>query len=156
MTCEGRAPRPCRQRGGRVLRPSGLAHLLPPCGIVCAVSAIPAAPDVLAADVEVLPLPDVAERLGQAITRVHQLIRDGHLLAVRREGVLAVPSSFLTDAAVVKGLGGTITLLRDNGYHEDEILRWLFTEDDTLPGTPIDALRGDRGREVKRRAQAMG
>lgn len=88
--------------------------------------------------------------------RVHQLIRDGHLLAVRREGVLAVPSSFLADAAVVKGLGGTITLLRDNGYHEDEILRWLFTEDDTLPGTPIDALRGDRGREVKRRAQAMG
>jgi hypothetical protein len=25
-----------------------------------------------------------------------------------------------------------------------------------LPGTPIGALRTDRGREVKRRAQAMG
>ncbi len=105
---------------------------------------------------EVLPLPDVAERLGQAVTRVHQLIRDGHLLAVRRKGVLGVPSPFLTDTAVVKGLGGTITLLRDNGYNEDEILQWLFTEDDTLPGSPIEALRGDRGREVKRRAQAMG
>ncbi|WP_218956399.1 Rv2175c family DNA-binding protein [Halopolyspora algeriensis] len=119
-------------------------------------SAVPAAPDVLAPDVEVVPLPDVAERLGVPVTRIHQLIRDGHLLAVRREGVLVVPSSFLTDTAIVKGLGGTITLLRDNGYTEDEILRWLFTADDTLPGTPIDALRGDRGREVKRRAQAMG
>ncbi len=119
-------------------------------------SAIPAAPDVLSPDVEVIPLPDVAERLGLAVTRVHQLIRDGHLLAVRREGVLGVPAAFLTDSAVVKGLGGTVTLLRDNGYNEDEILRWLFTEDDSLPGTPIDALRGDRGREVKRRAQAMG
>ncbi|MDR7303108.1 Rv2175c family DNA-binding protein [Haloactinomyces albus] len=119
-------------------------------------SAVPAAPDVLAPDVEVIPLPDVAERLGHAVTRVHQLIRDGHLLAVRREGVLGVPSPFLTDTAIVKGLGGTITLLRDNGYGEDEILQWLFTADDTLPGTPIDALRGDRGREVKRRAQAMG
>ncbi|RCW44038.1 hypothetical protein DFQ14_105183 [Halopolyspora algeriensis] len=127
-----------------------------PTGTVGNVSAVPAAPDVLAPDVEVVPLPDVAERLGVPVTRIHQLIRDGHLLAVRREGVLVVPSSFLTDTAIVKGLGGTITLLRDNGYTEDEILRWLFTADDTLPGTPIDALRGDRGREVKRRAQAMG
>lgn len=126
------------------------------CGIVGGVSAIPAAPDVLAPDVEVLPLPDVAEQLGMPITRVHQLIRDGHLLAVRRDGVLSVPAAFLTDTAVVKGLGGTITLLRDNGYHEDEIVRWLFATDDSLPGSPIDALRGDRGREVKRRAQAMG
>lgn len=125
-------------------------------GRVVDVSAVPAAPDVLAPDVEVLPLPDVAERLGYPVTRVHQLIRDGHLLALRRDGVLGVPEAFLTDTAVVKGLGGTITLLRDNGYEEDEILSWLFAPDETLPGTPIDNLRGDRGREVKRRAQAMG
>ncbi len=136
--------------------PSG-ARLCPlACGIVGQVSAIPAAPDVLAPDVEMTPLPDVAERLGLPETRVHQMIRDGHLLAMRREGVLGVPEAFLAETAVVKGLGGTITLLRDAGYNEDEILRWLFTADDTLPGTPIDSLRGDRGREVKRRAQAMG
>ena len=58
--------------------------------------------------------------------------------------------------AVVKGLPGTITLLRDAGYSVEEILRWLFTVEDSLPGTPIGALRTDRGREVKRRAQAMG
>lgn len=120
------------------------------------VSAIPAAPDVLGPDVEVIPLPDVAERLGLPVTRVHQLIRDGHLMALRRDKVLGVPMAFLAEDVVVKGLGGTITLLRDNGFTEDEILRWLFTADDSLPGTPIDALRGDRGREVKRRAQAMG
>ncbi|WP_222850261.1 Rv2175c family DNA-binding protein [Allosaccharopolyspora coralli] len=119
-------------------------------------SAIPNAPDVLEPDVEVIPLPDVAERLGLPVTRVHQLIRDGHLMALRRDKILSVPDVFLAGDAVVKGLGGTITLLRDNGFSEDEILRWLFTTDDSLPGTPIDALRGDRGREVKRRAQAMG
>lgn len=123
---------------------------------MCDVSAIPAAPDVLDAAVEVLPLPDVAERLDLPVTRVHQLIRDGHLLAVRRNDVLSVPTDFLAEGAVVKGLSGTVTLLRDNGFDEDEILRWLFAEDETLPGTPIEALRGDRGREVKRRAQAMG
>ena len=56
---------------------------------------------------------------------------------------------------VVKGLPGTITVLIDSGYSPSEILRWLFTADESLPGTPIEALRGDRGREVKRRAQAL-
>ena len=82
------------------------------------------------------------------------MLRDGQLLACRRDGILIVPALFLTDDAVVKGLTGTITVLRDSGYGEDEILTWLFTADESLPGTPIDALRGDRGREVKRRAQA--
>ncbi|GAA2968269.1 Rv2175c family DNA-binding protein [Actinokineospora diospyrosa] len=121
-----------------------------------AVSSIPAAADVLDPDVPVLPLPDVADRLAQPITRVHQALRDHHLLAVRRKGVLVVPAEFLTDAGeVVKGLPGTITVLNDSGFSPDEVMRWLFTADDTLPGRPIDALRGDRGREVKRRAQAL-
>ena len=36
-----------------------------------------------------------------------------------------------------------------------EAIVWLFTEDETLPGRPIDALRENRGSEVKRRAQSM-
>ncbi|RKT69836.1 hypothetical protein DFJ66_3074 [Saccharothrix variisporea] len=136
--------------------PVGAGRCSARCGIVAHVSAIPAAADVLAPDLEVLDLPQVAERLGLPINRVHQLLRDGQLLAERRNGVLVVPAAFLAAGGVVKGLPGTITVLRDSGYSTDEILRWLFTEDETLPGTPIEALRGDRGREVKRRAQAMG
>ena len=34
-------------------------------------------------------------------------------------------------------------------------MRWLFTEDPSLPGTPVDALTGNRSREVHRRAQAL-
>ncbi len=119
------------------------------------VSAIPAAADVLAPEIEVLGLAEVAERLGQPVNRVHQLLRDGQLLAERRDGVLVVPADFIAAGSVVKGLPGTITVLRDSGFSTEEMLRWLFTEDDTLPGSPIEALRGDRGREVKRRAQAM-
>jgi Rv2175c C-terminal domain of unknown function len=125
-------------------------------GMVTTVSDIPIAPDVLDPEAVVLPLPDVAQRLGLPVTRVHQMLRDGQLLGVRRHGVTVVPAEFLTGDSVVKGLPGTITLLRDAGYSTEEILRWLFTAEDSLPGTPIDALRTDRGREVKRRAQAMG
>lgn len=120
-------------------------------------SSIPAAKDVLDASVELLPLPDVAERLDQPITRVHQALRDGHLLAVRRAGILTVPAEFLTDdGEIVKGLSGTITVLGDAGFGPNEMIRWLFTADETLPGgSPIQALRATGGREVKRRAQAL-
>lgn len=126
------------------------------CGKVTAVSHIPTAADVLDPDVAVLALPDVAQRLGQPVTRVHQMLRDGQLLALRRGAVTVVPEDFLSGDAIVKGLPGTVTLLRDAGYADEAILRWLFTADDSLPGRPIEALRSNRGREVKRRAQAMG
>lgn len=117
-------------------------------------SAIPVAEDILEADVPVIGIAEVAERIGLSESKVRQLVRDGHLVALRRERELVVPEEFVTDNAVVKGLAGTLTVLSDAGFAPSESLRWLFTADDTLPGRPIDALRGDRGREVKRRAQA--
>jgi Rv2175c C-terminal domain of unknown function len=123
-------------------------------GRVHAVNEIPAADDVPNVG-EVVPLSDVAGRLGLSESRVHQMLRDGQLLAIRHSGVLVVPADLLTTDGVVKGVAGTVTVLRDGGYSDEEILRWLFTEDDTLPGTPVAALRADRGKEVKRRAQAM-
>lgn len=101
-----------------------------------------------------LTLPDVAERLALPITRVRQLLREGKLLAVRRDEVLRVPTDFLAADQVLKGLPGTLTLLRDGGYGDEEALRWLYTGDDSLPGTPVQALLDNRGTEVKRRAQA--
>ena len=110
---------------------------------------------------EWLTVPEVAERLGLVVTRVHQLFRDGNLIAVRRDGVLRVPADLVGTGAdgrraVVKHLSGVLTLLRDAGYSDEEALRWLYTADDSLPGTPVQALRENRGTEVKRRAQAAG
>jgi hypothetical protein len=66
-----------------------------------------------------------------------------------------VPAAFLADGLVVKGLPGLLTVLHDAGYDDRECIAWLFG-DAELPGRPIDALRENRGSEVKRRAQAMG
>jgi hypothetical protein len=112
-------------------------------------------PAVLADDVAVLPVADVAQMLDLPVSRVHQMVRDGHLLSLRRDGAVWVPSDFFDDSAPVKGLSGTIMLLRDGGYGDPEILRWLFADDPSLPGSPIAVLRAGRHREVKRRAQAM-
>ncbi|GAA2315967.1 MULTISPECIES: Rv2175c family DNA-binding protein [Streptomyces] len=104
-----------------------------------------------------LTLPDVAERLGVEVTRVRQLVKEGHLIAVRRgeNRVLQVPEEFIGDGKVVKGLVGTLTLLKDDGFSDEEMLEWLFTPDPSLPGTPARALSENRGTEVKRRAQAL-
>lgn len=102
-----------------------------------------------------MPAADVAALLSLPVSRVHQLVRDGHLLSLRRDGEVVVPADFLDGDAVVKGLPGTITVLRDGGYADADILRWMFAEDDSLPGTPVASLRAGRHREVKRRAQAM-
>ena len=106
-------------------------------------------------EIEAYVLADVAARLDIPRTAVSQMIKQGQLLGVRDRERWLVPAAFITDEGVVKGLPGLITVLRDGGYTDAEILRWLFAEDETLPGAPIEALRADRGGEVKRRAQAL-
>jgi hypothetical protein len=103
-----------------------------------------------------LALPDLAQRLELPITRIHQFIRDGALLAVRRDGTLRVPVELVSTPTARKHLPGVLTLLRDAGYNDEEALRWLYTADPSLPGTPAEGLSTGKATEVKRRAQALG
>ena len=103
-----------------------------------------------------LSISEVATRLCLPASRVKQLIRDHKLLAVTRPtGERAIPAVFLDGDQIVKGLSGTLTVLFDCGFGDEDALRWLFTEDETLPGTPVQALYARRGTEVNRRAQAL-
>lgn len=105
---------------------------------------------------EWINLPDVADKLGVSISKVHQMIRDGALLAVRRNGIRVVPAELVANSTVLKHLPGVLTLLRDSGYNDEETLRWLYEPDDSVDGCGAKGLGGDRAREVKRRAQALG
>lgn len=104
-----------------------------------------------------LTLPQTAEQLGVTPSKVRQLLREHQLAAVRsgEAGGVAIPAAFVADRQIVKGLPGTLTLLADRGLSVEEAVEWLFTADDSLPGRPIDALRADRGKEVRRRAQVI-
>ncbi|WP_414627418.1 Rv2175c family DNA-binding protein [Corynebacterium sp.] len=113
--------------------------------------------DALLAGEDLLILPDVAEYLGVPVTRVHDLVGARKILMYRREGVKYIPRLLLgDDHDLSKFVSGAITVLYDGGFTDEEILAYLFTEDDTLPGRPVDALHGHGAREVIRRAQAMG
>ncbi|WP_199424284.1 Rv2175c family DNA-binding protein [Actinotalea solisilvae] len=120
---------------------------------------------------EWLTLPDVAERLGTDVGKVRRLLQEDKLVGVRQgeRRILSVPARFLAPTAeggweVVASLQGTLVLLRDAGFSEEETIAWLFTPDPSLeslgtgatrPSTPIDALRAGHKTEIRRRAQAL-
>lgn len=131
-------------------------------------SSIPSADDVLDPDEAVYDIPEVAQLMGVPVTRVHQQLRERHLIAVRRKGSVRVPKAFFDDGGhVVKALSGLLIVLHDGGYTDTEIIRWLFTPDPSLTirrdgataevvnARPVDALHSHQAREVVRRAQAM-
>jgi hypothetical protein len=94
--------------------------------------------------------------LGVTEAKVRTMVKDHELadaVPVPGQGP-KVPALFIQDGQPVKGLPGLLTVLHDGQYDDREIIAWLFLDLD-LPGRPIDALRENRGSEVKRRAQAM-
>lgn len=112
--------------------------------------------DALLADETLLAFSDVAEQLNVPVTKVHDYVNAGKLLSWKKEGKKVVPAALLdVDGGLSKFISGAITVLLDGGFSQDEILGYLFTPDDSLPGRPIDALHGHGAREVIRRAQAM-
>jgi excisionase family DNA binding protein len=98
-----------------------------------------------------------SDLLGVSVSKVRQLIREHQLAAVVPSPGAGqrIPADLIMDGQIVKGVAGVLTVLHDGGYDDREAITWLFTEDDTIPGRPVDALRENRGAEVKRRAQAM-
>lgn len=102
-----------------------------------------------------LTVPDLVEVLGLGVGRVRRLIEDRVLLAVRRDGVLVVPSVFLRDGAPLPELRGTLSVLADSGFDDDGAVSWLLESDDVLGAPPIEALRSGRKTEVRRVAQAL-
>ncbi|TIC80956.1 Rv2175c family DNA-binding protein [Nocardioides sp. GY 10127] len=101
---------------------------------------------------------EAAALLGVTVAKVRTMIREHQLAAAvpwERAGQ-RVPALFIDPETLepVKGLPGLLTMMHDNGYDDRECIAWIFLDAD-LPGRPIDALRENRGSEVKRRAQAM-
>jgi len=102
-----------------------------------------------------LTVPDLVDLLGLTPSKVRRLIEDHHLVATRRDGVLSVPAEFIRDGEPLTELRGTIMVLADNRYKDDEILEWLLSPNELLDATPIAALRAGRKAEVRRIAQAQ-
>lgn len=102
-----------------------------------------------------LSLPDLVELTGESLGRVRRLFDEKHLIGTRRDGMLRVPSDFLVDGHPVSSLRGTVIVLQDAGFSDDEAIDWLLAPEDSIGVAPIEALRAGRKSEVRRVAQAL-
>lgn len=94
--------------------------------------------------------------LGLKVSQVRRLIEDRSLLASRIDGVWKVPATFIVDGEPMHELRGTLVVLADSGFSDDEAMSWLLNEEESLGTSPIAALHSGRKAEVRRVAQALG
>ncbi|HAQ59739.1 MAG TPA: DNA-binding protein [Microbacterium sp.] len=94
--------------------------------------------------------------MGETPGRVRRLLDDHHLVAMRVDGVLKIPADFLVDGRPLAPLRGTVMVLLDRGFTNDEIVEWLMETEETIGKAPIAVLRAGRKSEVRRVAQSLG
>lgn len=105
--------------------------------------------------IEWLTMPDLVERLDEPLGRVRRMISEQYLVGSTRNGVFGVPSQFIVDGHPLSSLRGTIIVLTDAGFSDDEVIDWLFSEDDELGRTPIAALLDGHKSAVRRVARTL-
>lgn len=104
---------------------------------------------------EFLTVPDLVELFDISPGKVHRLIEERHLAAVRIDGVLRVPAEFVRDAEPLPALRGTLIVLADAGFSEEEQVEWLLSENEELRARPIDVLLSGSKSAVRRAAQSL-
>lgn len=102
-----------------------------------------------------ITVPEAAELLNLPLGKVHRLIDEHELITVRVDGVKKIPAELIVDGEPLSSLKGTISVLLDAHFTLDEAIEWLYTPDESLPGTPMQALVSGRKTEIRRRAQAL-
>jgi excisionase family DNA binding protein len=112
-------------------------------------------------DAEWLSVPDFADRLGVAASHIRELVREGELAAVRRgeRNTVQLPAGFIVEIdgvpVIVPTLKGTLTLLHDGGFTDEEAIEWLLAHEEELGKSPLDALREGQRAHVRRIAQTL-
>lgn len=106
-------------------------------------------------ETEYVTVPELCERWGLTPGKLHRLIEDHHLAAVRIDGVLRIPAEFAPGDEPLTALRGTLLALHDAGFSSDEAVAWLLSENDELGERPVAALFEGRKSAVRRATQAL-
>lgn len=108
-----------------------------------------------------LTVNEAADYLGLEPKRIRSWVKEGSLLVAK--ATLDVPGRLVKDFLVktdtyrgpLDSLPGTITLLFDGGFTNDEAVEWLLSPDETLGQSPLEALRAGKKHQVRRIAAAL-
>jgi len=106
-------------------------------------------------ETQYLTIPELCERWGMTPSKLHRLIEDNQLAAVRIDGVMRIPAAFVRDDEPLNSLRGTLLALHDAGFSSDEAVAWLLNDNDELGEAPVAALQEGRKSAVRRATQAL-
>lgn len=111
---------------------------------------------------EWLTLPDLAETLDVEVGKCRGLVRDRYVVGIKRGANTScqVPAKFVLPEGdgrpgIIPTLRGTVIVLSDAGFTDEEILEWLFTPNTELGEQPVDALINGKRAAVRRVAQTL-
>jgi hypothetical protein len=102
-----------------------------------------------------LTMPELVEVLGEPLGRVRRLIDENQLIGSRRDGAFKVPAIFIVDGHPLSSLRGTVFVLHDAGFTDDEAIDWLLESEESIGVPPIEALLAGRKSEVRRVARTL-
>lgn len=105
--------------------------------------------------VKFVSVPELAERFDTTPGRVRQLIEQKLIGAFRVDGVVRIPEAFLVGNEPLASLQGTLVVLEDAGFSNEEAMDWLFEEHEALGMTPIASLQAGHKSQVRRLAQSL-
>lgn len=106
-------------------------------------------------ETEYVTIPELVERWSTTVSRLHRMLEDHTLAAVRVDGVLSIPAEFALEDEPLNSLRGTLHALLDAGFTNDEAVAWLLSPSDELGERPIDALLAGKKSAVRRATQSL-
>jgi len=102
-----------------------------------------------------LTLPELVDLTGEPLGRVRRMLDERQLVGSRRDGTFKVPAAFLAGDHPLSSLRGTVIVLQDAGFGDDELIDWLLAPEESIGAAPIEALHAGRKSEVRRVAATL-
>ncbi|MGZ0711059.1 Rv2175c family DNA-binding protein (plasmid) [Coraliomargarita sp. W4R53] len=104
---------------------------------------------------EWLTIPALVEATGESLGRVKRYLDESNLVGMRRNDIFVVPAVFLVGGHPLPSLRGTIIVLQDAGFSDEEVIEWMLSPEDSMGRSPIEALTAGHKAEVRRVARAL-
>lgn len=103
-----------------------------------------------------LTIDEASEHLGISSSKVRRLIEEHTLFAVRVDKEPKIPAHLIQNGEPLSSIRGTMLMLIDMNFTEEEAIQWLYSENENLGTTPMKALLQGHKAPVRRAAQTLG
>ena len=103
-----------------------------------------------------LSIDEASDQLGISSSKVRRLIEEHVLFSVRVDKQPMIPAHLIQNGEPLASIRGTMLMLIDIDFTEEEAIQWLYAENENLGTTPIKALLQGHKAPVRRAAQTLG